>query len=291
MTLLGPRLIVIAAIGVPLAAQQTAPAFDVASIKRNVDPKPAVSGTMRNTPKGEIRVVAVRARQLVLLAYPLNVVPAEVVGAPSWTDAERYDVTVKGSAAATPDQVTQMWRTLLADRMKLAAHYGPRDVRGYRLVVARPDGRLGPELKRSTLDCPAPDRARPSDPPPQSLMDAIRPGQTVTPETERLLMSRCRSTFGAGNTTYAGAVAMNGLVTALRVGGIREPIADHTGLEGLYSFKLTFSRPTLSPQTTDTSNAPSIFTAIQEQLGLRLEPTTISSRVVVIDHIERPTEN
>lgn len=288
MTRPGLLLILIAATGLSLAAQQPPPAFEIASIKRNVDPRPPRIGTMRDTPKGEIRVVAVLARLLVLLAYPLDVAPAEVVGAPSWTDSERYDLTVKGVADATPDQVTQMWRTLLADRMKLAAHYEPREVRGYRLVVARSDGTLGPELKPSKLDCPA-DPATPAAPLPQALTDAIRPGSTVTKETEQLLMSQCRWTGRVGNTTYAGGVNMSGLVTALRVGGVREPIEDHTSLGGIYAFKLTFVRQTLSPQTTDTDNAPSIFTAIQEQLGLKLEPTTIRSQVVVIDHIERPT--
>jgi|SRR5688572_28679560 len=275
-----------------LAAQPpSAPAFEVASIKRNTDPRPPVSGTIRNTPSGEIRVVAVQARQLVLLAYPLDTAPAEVVGAPPWTESERYDITVQRTSDATPPQVTQMWRTLLADRMKLAAHYEPREVRGYHLVVARADRRLGPQLQPSTLDCPAPDPARPTAPLPQQLTDATRPGGTVTKATEQLLMSQCRRTIRTGNTTYAGGVNMSGLVAALRTGGVREPIEDHTGLEGLYAFRLTFLRQTLTPQATDTDTASSIFTAIQEQLGLRLEPTTIRSRVVVIDHIERPTQN
>jgi uncharacterized protein (TIGR03435 family) len=283
---------VLFALTVAGVAQQpaSAPAFEVASIKRNTDPKPPRIGTMRDTPKGETRVVAVLARLLVLLAYPLDVSPAEVVGAPSWADSERYDITVKGSPDATPDQVTQMWRTLLADRMKLDAHYEPRELRGYKLVVARSDGTLGRELKRSTLDCPESDPTRPAAPLPQAFTDATRSG-VVTRETEQVLMSRCRLTARVGNTTYAGGVDMRGLVTALRVGGVREPIEDHTGLEGLYAFKLTFLRQTLSPQTTDPCNAPSIFTAVQEQLGLKLEPSTIRSQVVVVDHIARPTEN
>ena len=83
---------------------------------------------------------------------------------------------------------------------------------------------------------------------------------------------------------------MAALVAALRRGGIREPIADHTGLDGLYSFKLTFAPQTLRPQAAD-DNAPSIFTAVHEQLGLRLERATIRRQVVVVDRIERPTED
>jgi uncharacterized protein (TIGR03435 family) len=280
---------VLCGFGVALAAQQAAPPFEVASIKRNTDPRPPGSGPVR-TPKGEIRVVAVLARLLVLYAYPLDAAPAEVVGVPSWANSERYDITVKGIPDATPEQATRVWRTLLADRMKLAAHYEPREVRGYHLVVARSDGRLGPELKPSTLDCPEPNPTRPAASLPEELRSVPRSG-VVTKEREGLLMSQCRWTMREGNTTYAGAVNMAALVAALRRGGIREPIEDHTGLEGLYAFKLTFLPQTLKPQTTDIDTGPSIFTAIQEQLGLKLEPALIRSQVVVVDRMERPTEN
>jgi uncharacterized protein (TIGR03435 family) len=273
-----------------VAAQQPAPAFELASIKRNLDPKPMTSGTIQNTPKGEIRLVAVPARVFVLRAYPVDVPGAEVVGLPSWATAERYDVTVRGNPDATPDEVRQMWRTLLADRMKLAAHYESREVRGYKLVVARADGRLGPELKPSTLDCRAADVTKPAPPPPQAALDALKRGAVITADTERLLRSQCRILMSTANTTYAGAVTMQQLVSALRFGGITEPIEDQTGLEGLYSFKLTFARPTLSLQPT-VSDEPSIFVAVQEQLGLKLERTTMQSQAVVVDHIERPTEN
>jgi len=95
MTRLGALLIVFVATALPFAAQESAPVFDVASIKRNVGPMPRTSGTIANTPKGEIRMVWIPARLLVLLAYPVAT-PAEVKGLPSWADSERYDVTVKG---------------------------------------------------------------------------------------------------------------------------------------------------------------------------------------------------
>lgn len=285
---------VICSLTAALAAQQTGPAFDVASIKRNIGLRPRSSGTMQSTPKGEIRMVWVPARMLVLRAYPVDVAD-QVVGLPSWADSERYDVTVKGSPDATPDEVRQMWQTLLAERMKLVAHYEERGVRGYNLVIARSDGRLGPSLKPSTLDCSAPDPTKPPPQPSQPVMDAvvaIRRGGSVTAESERLLMSQCRGMIGAGNTTYAGGVDMAGLILELRLGGIREPIEDRTGLEGLYSFKLTYSKAPLGVQVTPNDDLPSIFTALQEQLGLKLESTTLRSRpVVVVDHIERPTGN
>lgn len=290
MTRLALLLVVIAVTGLPLAAQQPAPAFDVASIKRNTGPMPRSSGTMQNTPKGEIRLVWIPARLLVLLAYPLA---REVVALPSWANSERYDVTVKGSPDASREQVTQMWQTLLADRMKLTAHYEPRDGSGYRLVVARSDGKLGRDLKPSTLDCAPPDPANPPRPTPAAADAArrVRIDGVVTAETERALMSQCHGTIHVGNTSYAGGLDMDGLILSLRLAGIREPIENHTGLEGFYSFKLTFSEQALDAGASNTDNLPSIFTALQEQLGLKLERRTVRSPAVVIDHIERPTPN
>ena len=287
MTRLGLLLMVIAATGLPLAAQQSAPAFEVASIKRNIGLMPRTSGKIPNTPKGEVRLVWIPARLLVLLAYPLA---REVVGLPSWADSERYDVTVKWPPDATREQVTQMWQTLLADRMKLTAHYEPRDGSGYKLVVARSDGKLGRDLKPSTLDC-ASREASPTGRLPEGVSFAdIRRAGVVSPEMERLLMSQCNSTMRALNTTYAGGMNIDQLARTLR-DAIREPIEDHTGLEGLYSFKLTFLEQPLEARTPDTENIPSIFTALQEQLGLKLDRTTVRSPAVVIDHIERPTPN
>ena len=114
----------------------------------------------------------------------------------------------------------------------------------------------------------------------------------VSAETERLLMYHCNSTMRVSHTTYAGGMTIAGLLSALRLDGmIREPIEDHTGLEGFYSFKLTFSDQTFDAQATNSDNLPSVFTALQEQLGLKLERTTVRSPSVVIDHIERPTPN
>ena len=102
-------------------------------------------------------------------------------------------------------------------------------------------------------------------------------------------MSQCATLMGA-DTTYAGASTIEQLAISLRFGGITEPIEDHTGLEGQYAYKLTFARPTATPQPAP-GKAPTIFVALQEQLGLKLEPATLKSEAVVVDNIERPTEN
>jgi uncharacterized protein (TIGR03435 family) len=121
-------------------------------------------------------------------------------------------------------------------------------------------------------------------------MDALKPGAVITPETERLLLSQCVTMIGA-DTTYSGASTMQQLAISLRFGGITEPIEDHTGLTGKYAYKLTFARGLPGPQQPPPDNAPSILVALQEQLGLKLEPTTVQSQAVVVDQIERPSED
>ena len=100
-------------------------------------------------------------------------------------------------------------------------------------------------------------------------------------------MSQCRFSLTSGYTTYAGAIPIQSLVQALMVSArLDRPIVDNTGLQGLYSVKLSFS-----PTPPGPDDPPSIFTALREQLGLTLEPVTIDSQILVIDHIERPAEN
>jgi uncharacterized protein (TIGR03435 family) len=264
--------------------------FEVASIKRNTSDRPTMMGGPPPSPaRGQIALTWIPARFLATRAYPDLTAPIVVDGLPPWADSEHYDVTVKFRPGATLAEQAVMWKRLLSERMKLAAHYETRTRRAYNLVVARADRRLGPDLKPSTLDCPPPEPGvRPELPPPE-LMAAIRPGATITPDIEQRLMSRCRSTFTAGNTSYGGALPIDGLIMSLGLGGrLDGPVVNKTGLEGLYSFKLTFHR-SLNPPGPD--DPPSLFTALQDQLGLKLEPTMTEGRILVVDHIERPTEN
>jgi uncharacterized protein (TIGR03435 family) len=260
--------------------------FEVASIKRNTAGIVQRSGTIQSTPKGEVRMMWVPARSLVLRAYPLKLGPPEIVGLPSWADSERYDVIVRGNPEATAEQQLQMWRALLADRMKLQAHYEVRSRPIYRLVVARADGRLGPQIKRRAQDCPAPDPANRPAPPSIEFMNALRQPGPLPKAVEEELRSRCRSTFSFGPTMYAAGAQIPDL---FRMTGLDRPLIDGTGLQGFYDATLTYSRPSGNPPGPD--DPPVLFTAVQDQLGLKIEPAMIDDQVVIVDHIERPTEN
>src|SRR5687767_7916547 len=153
----------------PLLGQS--PAFEVASIKRNfADPLSTPAGSSgRVTPSGgnpmtgQIEAINVPARALVLHAYSIGSTPVEVVGLPSWADSERYDVIARARPRSSPDELAQMWRALLSERMKLAAHYETRPRPGFHLVLARADRKLGAQLVPAPENCPKPSGESPPD--------------------------------------------------------------------------------------------------------------------------------
>jgi uncharacterized protein (TIGR03435 family) len=175
----------------------------------------------------------------------------ELPGAPAWVHTERYDVLATHDPNAGREATTEMLRHLLADRFKLAVHYEKQNRPVYALVVARP-GQLHPGLERSTRDCAAKDAA-------------------------------CGMSIGSGVLRAVGQ-PLSVISSAGRPDG--RVIVDKTGLAGRYDFTLRY---TLQPGPND--DTPSIFTAVEEQLGLKLAPDTAPLDVVVVDHIERPTED
>ena len=270
-------LLVLALANLPaISAQTTRAEFDVVSIKRSAPD--AVGGGMRTLPDGTSVMTNVAIRQFITLAAAVPV--REVRGLPDWAEDERYDVTAKPPAGSTRDQRSDMWRTLFAERMKLVAHIEEHERDTFALVVARSDGRLGPQLKPSTLDCsPRPPGSTPPPPPPD-LFDT------------QGAMTRCGGLFGQGSIV-SGGMTMNRLVLSL-AGLAGRPVNDRTGLKGDYSFTLKFSTrrtpgPSLEAPLPD--DAPEFFTALQEQLGLKLQPEKTMVPVFVIDRLERPTEN
>jgi len=214
---------------------------------------------------------------LVGLAAPLQVPLRDILGAPDWLMRDRYDVTVKPPAGLTPEQWRQqtplMWQAMFADRMKLAAHVEQREQNVFGLVLAREDGRLGPDLKRSTLDC-TPAVPGTSSAPPQGLQDR---------------QNRCGLSMSAG-LIVSGGITMDRLVPSL--GGLAGgQVENRTGLQGDYALTLRFSLPRGANSDAPIDDAPEFSTALREQLGLKLERSKKMVPVFVIDHIERPSEN
>jgi uncharacterized protein (TIGR03435 family) len=189
-----------------------------------------------------------------------------ILGGPAWMLSDKYDVDTVGKENATTAERDAMVRSLLRDRFQLALHMERRDLPVYFLVVARVDGRLGPGLRRSEVDCLDPEARK-------KAAAAARDTRIV-----------CGITFDSGVFT-AGGTAVSTMLGELTAASGRA-VLDRTGLTGNYDIELKWM-----PLPDPNSNSVSIFTAVQEQLGLKLESGTASLEVLVIDRIEPPTEN
>jgi uncharacterized protein (TIGR03435 family) len=262
--------------GSVLLVAQEKPAFEVVSIKRVDELRQGGGG--RTMPDGSSVMTNRPVATFIMAASPERAV--DVVGLPAWTRDERYDVTVKPPAGSTREQIAQMWRTMFADRMKLVAHVEQRERDVYSLVLVRADGKLGPELKPSSLDC--------SPPPPGTAP----PSPPTGPPSRKDALNRCGMMMQAGGI-FSGGMRLDNLASSLS-GMAGGNVENHTGLVGFYSVNLTFS-PTRGrgvPAGADSNDdAPDFFTALREQLGLKVEHEKKMMPVLVVDHIERPSEN
>ena len=243
-------------------------AFAVASVKPNKSVE--TGGFIQRRPGGHFSVRNQTLQTLILFAYQLQ--RFQLVGAPGWVATERFEVVAKAATDVPPTMFGQippealMLRSLLEDRFRLSVHRETRELPIYALVLARADGRLGPQLRRPTSDFCA-----------RQFEAAGKPGFTPPPEGSPV----CGIT-GDGNGLTAGSLPMSEFARFLS-GPTRRIVVDRTGLTGGWDFNLKFSPPDAPSPDPD---RPSIFTALQEQLGLRLEATTGPVDVLVIDRVE-----
>ena len=251
------------------AAAQARPAFEVVSIKRHVILEAA--GGTRTLPDGTYIMTNQTIESMIRLAAPVQV--REVIGMPDWVKYERYDVTAKPPAGATPAERAEMMRRMFADRMKLVAHVEQRERDTFALMLARSDGRLGPNLKASTLDC-SPRSVDPNAP-------LVPPEQDVR-KSCGLMVSQ--------TSIVSGGITIDRLL--LSIGGMAGGLVNNrTGLQGNYSVELNFTPNGLASDDRRGDEPPQFLTALQEQLGLKLQPEKTMVPVLVIDSIERPSEN
>jgi uncharacterized protein (TIGR03435 family) len=259
--------------------------FEVASVKQNTSGESRTS--MRTQPGGRLIVTNVPLKLLIAATFgmvdPESSIKSRILGGPDWIGPERYDIVAKSSTEFRPSpdgparELLLMMRSLLEERFKLKAHRETRELPIYELVVARADRRLGPEMRKPAADCDAaiaagiPPPRQPGEPPPCGLM-------------------------GGPARTIAGGATMTQLAANLAVRSERLVI-DKTGLAGRFAFTLAWTPdriPTEAPPPgipPIDPNGPSLFTALQEQLGLKLEATKGPVEVLVIDRVEHPTED
>ena len=249
--------------------------FEIVSIKRNTSANTGSSG--RTLPDGTQMMANFSIRAFIEGASPVPI--EDVIGLPDWARSDRYDVTLKPPAGYTRDQRGEMMRNMFADRMKLVAHVEERERDGFALVLARRDGKLGPQIKSSTLDCQQSGRGGPAQAPP--------PANATLDD----FLNFCGARMGA-NAMAFGSTTLDRFATGLK-GFAGGPVINRTGLQGYYTIKLTYTRPNLSADAklVPPDDSPDLFTALQEQLGLKLQHEKMKVNVFVVDHIERPTEN
>jgi uncharacterized protein (TIGR03435 family) len=259
--------------------------FDVVSIKRNTSSAfPGLNGSSTR-PDGGFTLLNSPVITLIGRAYPVGV-PADYIGLPAWATTDRYDVIATSVLRnSTGEQRAAMLKAMLAERFKLLVHVENREQPVYDLLVARSDGRLGPSMQPSQYDCAAVQAAQRA-----ASEAALAAGKPLAPP-------RIDPNAPPPCVPYMGLARIDGDMTIATLARFLRPpagrfVADKTQLTGSYRVTLTFDRTAgLRGPSTDPGDAPSVFTAVQEQLGLKLEPSRATRETLVIDRLERPTEN
>ena len=265
----------------PTTASATQPTFEVASVKSHG----SIPGERRLVfmPNGRFLADNVPLRSLIATAYgdPRPLPAYRIIGGPGWIESEAFDIEAKAAEsfanapAGFADPGRLMLRALLGERFGLVVRQERRAIPVYALTLARRDGRTGPALRPAAgEDCvPAPP-----------------PGQPPT----RTDLPPCGVARGMGPGKLAGYSATFDQIARILELGTDRPVTNRIAQAGTFTFALEFT-PTRTGPSTDAAagDAPavSIFTAVQEQLGLRLEPSTSDMDAIVIERVERPSQN
>ena len=244
------------------AAQQSKPTFEVVSIRartgagRSNGPSGPPTGmpTSRITPD-VFYESSITVTRLIRFAYEIS--PQQLVGGPDWMSRTAYEVNAKTSGRTDVEQMRLMMQSLLEERFKLVARREERRMKHEELRLQRNDGRLGPHLE-SCKDPTSPPAGKPI---------AIPPGTYLMP--------------------LGGVCAPLSKVVEYLSPIVNVPVLDKTGLNGLWNFTLRFADPSF----TGVSELPSLRTALQEDLGLRLQSAEGPVTVLVVEAVELPTEN
>jgi uncharacterized protein (TIGR03435 family) len=253
--------------------------FEVSSVK----PASSASGrfTMNGGPgtsdPGRISYTNIMLRRIILRAYEVK---NYQISGPDWLDTLRFDITAKVPDGTTKEQFQAMLRNLLFTRFKMNIHRESKELPIYALLVAR----NGPKIKARAGDAASTGKLA------EDQLAIIQPaeGKDGFPALSLRTPGLVIETKNGPARVTANEVPMTKLADLLS-GQVGRPVIDMTGLVGYYSFVVYFTPE--GPNSADGSE-PSIFGALQEQLGLRLEPRRGPVELLMIDHAEKvPTEN
>jgi len=247
------------------------PRFEVASIKPN-PPGGVSTGNVRFLPGGRLSAQQVLLRFFIQNAYDLR--PFQISGGPDWINSAGYDIEAKAEDNSTPDQMRMMMQSLLEDRFQMKAHRETREMPVYELAVAKSGLKL-PEPKEGSC----------------ASSDSDSPGAAAPCGRAMVRIGRM-----GGVQIQGGKIGISELIRVLSnvLGRI---VIDKTGFTGAFDAHLEFGLDDSlaglphPPGPREETSAQSVFVAIQEQLGLKLESAKGPVEVLVIDHVEKPSGN
>jgi uncharacterized protein (TIGR03435 family) len=244
---------------IPPMAANANPSFEVATIKPS---KLDTPGKMFRVQGRRFSTVNTTLSDIISFAYGTH--PKQLVGAPAWVETDKFDIEAQpdGEGAPSDKQWKIMWQKLLTERFKLSFHRDKKELSVYVLSAAK----TGPKLNKSDKDAGA------------------LPGLWFT---------------GLGKLNVSNAT-MEDFAQLMQSAVLDRPVLDQTGITDRWNFTLNWTPDDSQfssfgvkiPPPTDTANAPpALYTAIQEQIGLKLDATKAPAEVFVVDHVEKPSEN
>jgi len=284
--LLLPATTLVLAIGAPIAVGPTrvaaqgapvilaaAPSFDVVSVKPSA-PDVQFPGIRPVEPSGRFTAIGMTPRVLMQLAYGRDggLLDSQIINDAKWLDTERFDIVGVSEKLTAPGNtftiVRGLLQTVLRERFNARVRTDTRILPIYALVVARGDRRLGPQLRPRQAPCQ------------DDLVEAGSKPSAGVPA--------CGFTRAAPGH-WSASIEMVLLASNIaQQPDVRRVVRDQTGLAGRFDLELKFT-PRVAVAATTANTEPDIFTALQEQLGLKLESTNGPVEVIVVDQIERPT--
>ena len=257
-------------------------AFEAASIKPFV---PDGQGLEVEARPG--RFIANNAAVIHLMEFAFGLRADQILGGDDWVRTERFDVEAVTPPGVPPEDVPLLVRRLLRDRFRLATRDDLRELPIHILLTSRDDGRLGPALVPASTDCGEILAQRRANGPSRPTSFGARP---VCGLWQFAMFHPGKGVV----ITVKGDAATIGDLTERLAGVLRRSIVDRTGLTGRFDLDLQFvpdPRDGAVPEAAASELGVSIFTAVQEQLGLRLQPDRGQVPVLLIDQVARPSEN
>lgn len=275
--LLARRIVQAPAVAAPAGEELT---FKTVSLKRNTtNPGPMSFNVL---PNGSYEIVNESFVELLQLAYPGYTLDRGSL--PRWALTERYDLMATSPLArnATSEDRQVMLRALLRDRFNLKTHLRVREEPVYDLVLAREDGQLGPNMAPSPVDCKSREESI-------SYAEALERTRALADARRKGLAERRDDTQDADCTLRSNGTLLSGdvslssaaLLTTIRF-KVDRNVIDKTGLTGYYRIRLVFA----DGREPASADAPDIFTALTEQLGLKLEESTTLVPTLIVDQVE-----